>query len=64
LGELAIETDLANYQPYHATLADLLRRAGRLSEAREAYRTAISVTDNLAERQFLERRLATLTEAT
>ena len=63
LGELAIETDLANYQPYHATLADLLRRAGRLSEAREAYRTAISVTDNLAERQFLERRLATLTEA-
>ncbi len=63
LNELVTETDLATYQPYHATLADLLRRAGRLPAARDAYRTAITFTDNVAERQFLERCLATLTEA-
>lgn len=63
LAELVNETDLATYQPFHATHADLLRRAGRLHEAADAYRAAIAASDNTAERHFLERRLATLTQA-
>lgn len=63
LAELVDETDLTAYQPFHATHADLLRRAGRLHEAADAYRAAIAASDNTAERHFLERRLATLTQA-
>ena len=63
LAELVDETDLAAYQPFHATHADLLRRAGRLHEAADAYRAAIAASDNTAERHFLERRLATMTQA-
>jgi RNA polymerase sigma-70 factor (ECF subfamily) len=63
LADLVHETDLETYQPYHATHADLLRRAGRLHEAAEAYRTAIAASDNSAERRFLEARLATMTQA-
>jgi RNA polymerase sigma-70 factor (ECF subfamily) len=46
------------YQPYHAARADLLRRAGRLDEANAAYRRAIDLTRNEAERRFLESRLS------
>jgi len=35
---------LEDYQPAHAALADLLRRAGRPEEAREAYRRALERT--------------------
>jgi RNA polymerase sigma-70 factor (ECF subfamily) len=48
------------YQPLHAARADLLRRAGRLDEAAAAYRRALELTANAAERQFLERRLRAL----
>ncbi len=50
--------DLDGYQPFHATRADLLARAGRAHEAADAYRTALALTDNAAERQFLGRRLS------
>src|SRR6185503_11470586 len=43
---------LAAYQSYHAARADLLRRAGRSSEAREAYERAIALCRDAAERQF------------
>jgi RNA polymerase sigma-70 factor (ECF subfamily) len=57
LADLAtLEEALANYQPYLATRADLLRRAGRPAEA--AYRAAIAATRNAAERRFLEAQLA------
>ncbi|HZB43578.1 MAG TPA: RNA polymerase sigma factor [Ilumatobacter sp.] len=49
---------LDQYQPYHSTRADLLRRAGRKVDAAEAYRMALAITTNDAERRFLERRLA------
>jgi RNA polymerase sigma-70 factor (ECF subfamily) len=45
------------YQHLHATRADLLRRLGRTGEARHEYETALALTDNGAERRFLEDRL-------
>ena len=52
--------DLDRYQPFHATRADLLKRAGRHTEAADAYSAALALTDNAAERRFLEHRLYTL----
>lgn len=52
--------DLASYHPAHAVRADLLRRLGRRDAARAAYRRAIELTAQSAERRFLERRLAEL----
>lgn len=56
----AIDTEqLEGYQPYQAARADLLTRAGRISEAIAAYDRAIELTTNAAERQFLvDRRTA------
>jgi RNA polymerase sigma-70 factor (ECF subfamily) len=48
---------LDGYHHLYATRADLLRRLGRLSEAADAYRQALALVDNQAEREFLERRL-------
>lgn len=52
---------LAGYQPFHAARADLLRRLGRDVEAAAAYRVAIELSSNDAERRFLQDRLAALT---
>jgi RNA polymerase sigma-70 factor (ECF subfamily) len=49
---------LEAYPYLHAGRADLLRRLGRWSEAAIAYRRAIDLTGNAAERAFLERRIA------
>jgi RNA polymerase sigma-70 factor (ECF subfamily) len=46
------------YQHLHAARADLLRRLGRCDEAAAAYRNALELTANEAERVFLEARLA------
>jgi RNA polymerase sigma-70 factor (ECF subfamily) len=54
------DLDLADYQPFHATRAELLRRAGRTSEAAAAFDRAIELSTNLAERRFLESRRASL----
>lgn len=51
---------LADYQPYHATRADLLARAGRPTAARQAYDRAIELSSNAAERSFLHGRRAQL----
>ncbi|MET8040890.1 hypothetical protein ABZU25_08495 [Micromonospora sp. NPDC005215] len=40
--------------------ADLLARLGRDTQAVEAYRTAVALTDNAAERAFLTARAAAL----
>ena len=45
------------YHLFHSARADLLRRAGRTDDAAEAYRRALDLTTNDAERRFLERRL-------
>ena len=57
---LVDDVDLPRLQLFHALRADLLRRSGRSAEAAEAYRTAMSLTQNEPERAFLERRLALL----
>lgn len=57
------DLDLTEYYLFHAIRADLLRRLGQLTEAEAAYAAAIQRTDNLAERAHLERRRASLAEA-
>jgi RNA polymerase sigma-70 factor (ECF subfamily) len=47
---------LQTYHAYHATRADLLRRLGQSSQAREAYDRAIALTANTAEQAYLSRR--------
>jgi RNA polymerase sigma-70 factor (ECF subfamily) len=51
---------LDDFRYLHSTRAELLRRLGRISEARDAYRRARDLTDDGAERRFLERRLTEL----
>ncbi|MDP9083468.1 MAG: RNA polymerase subunit sigma-24, partial [Pseudomonadota bacterium] len=48
---------LPGYHLLPAARADLLRREGRWREAAEAYRQALSLVANDAERRFLSRRL-------
>ena len=58
--QLAEDGRLAGYRYLPATRADLLRRLGRAEEAAHAYRDAISLSENTAEREFLMTRLAEL----
>jgi len=53
---------LSSYAPYVMARADLLRRAGRKTEAGAAYRTALSGAATAPERAYLERRLRDLEE--
>ena len=55
--ELAAGGELEEYYLLHATRADLLRRLGRLDEARDAYERALGLATNPVERAFLQRRL-------
>ena len=47
---------LTGYHAWHVARAELLRRLGRTSEAREAYDAAIAATQNTAERAYLSKR--------
>ena len=59
--ELVNALDLDGYYLFHAIRADLLRRLGREADAAKAYAAAIERTDNAAERDFLRRRLRSVT---
>ncbi len=61
LKALEIEPRLAKYQPFHAARADMLARAGRNTEAHRAYDRALELTQNVAEREFLEKKRKSLT---
>jgi RNA polymerase sigma-70 factor (ECF subfamily) len=52
--------DLDGYRYLHSTRGELLRRLGRTEEAREAYRRALALVHDDAERRLLERRVAEL----
>jgi RNA polymerase sigma-70 factor, ECF subfamily len=52
--------ELDNYHYLHSTRAELLRRLGRIDEARAAYERALELVHSDAERRFLKRRLAEL----
>ena len=54
--ELIELIDLPEYHLLHATRADLLRRLDRRAEAADAYRAALALEMNAADRTFLERR--------
>ncbi|MDE2051745.1 MAG: RNA polymerase subunit sigma-24, partial [Gammaproteobacteria bacterium] len=58
--ELLARGELRGYRLAHAARADLCRRLGRSSEAREAYLRALALAELEPERQFLQRRLAEL----
>ncbi len=49
---------MASFLPYHAVRADLLRRAGDVEAAREAYDAALALGPASAERLWLERQVA------
>jgi RNA polymerase sigma-70 factor, ECF subfamily len=51
---------LDDYQYLHSTRAELLRRLGRVEQARASYRRALELANAEPERRFLERRLAEL----
>jgi RNA polymerase sigma-70 factor, ECF subfamily len=50
--------DLAGYQYFHSTRAELLRRLGRREEAVAAYRSALALATAEPERRFLQLRIA------
>jgi len=56
--ELVERIDLPGYHLLHAARADLLRRLERHEEAAAAYRDALALEMNTADRSLLERRLA------
>ncbi|TCB96350.1 RNA polymerase sigma factor [Micromonospora zingiberis] len=58
---LAQDPRLAGYHYLPAIRADLLRRLNRPAEAAQAYRAALELVDNAAERAFLTTRLTNLT---
>jgi RNA polymerase sigma-70 factor (ECF subfamily) len=55
---LVDELERAGSQWFHSTRADLLRRLGRDDEAVAAYRRALVLAPDAADRRFLERRIA------
>jgi RNA polymerase sigma-70 factor (ECF subfamily) len=58
IARLERHPELASYHLVPASQADLLRRQGRFDEAARAYRRALTLVTNPAERRYLDRRLA------
>jgi RNA polymerase sigma-70 factor (ECF subfamily) len=54
---LQLESQAEGFYPYHAARADLLRRSNQPEAAAEAYRRALDLCGNSAERAYLRRRL-------
>ena len=52
-----LEERSEDYYPFHVARADLLRRSNQREAAAEAYRRAIALCGNPAERTHLQRRL-------
>jgi RNA polymerase sigma-70 factor (ECF subfamily) len=62
--EIVENLDLEDYRYLHATRGELLGRLGRTEDARDAYRRALALVHDDAERRLLERRLAELDATT
>jgi RNA polymerase sigma-70 factor (ECF subfamily) len=56
-------TGLEEYVYLHSTRAELLRRAGRTDQARQAYGRAMELTHDDVERRLFERRLAEISDS-
>ncbi|WP_426575061.1 RNA polymerase sigma factor [Aquihabitans sp. McL0605] len=59
--EIVDRLPLQDYRYFHSTRAELLDRLGRPAEAADAYRRALELVPDDAERRLFERRLAELT---
>ena len=60
IDRIAARGELSQYHLLHAARADLLRRRGMFADARAAYAQAIALTQNNAERRYLQTRLDAL----
>jgi len=58
IDQLGVAGALDGYYLLHASRADFYRRLGRTEAAVAAYQRALGLTENVAERRFLESRLA------
>ena len=58
--QIVDRVELSDYRYAHATRGELLRRLGREREAVDAYRRALELAHDAAERRLLERRLREL----
>jgi RNA polymerase sigma-70 factor (ECF subfamily) len=58
--EIIDRLELDDYRYLHSTRGELLRRLGRTGEARDAFRRALDLVHDAAERRLIERRLAQL----
>jgi RNA polymerase sigma-70 factor, ECF subfamily len=58
--EMVDRLALEDYHYLHSTRGELLRRLGRTQEAGAAYRRALALVHDDAERRLLERRLKAL----
>ncbi len=58
LNRLAEDRTLRNYYPFYAARGELLREAGRQSEAVDAYQKALSLTSSEPIRRFLMKRVS------
>ncbi len=54
---LQLESQAEGFYPYHAARADLLRRTNQREAAADAYKRALDLCGNSAERTYLRRRL-------
>ena len=54
---LQLESQAKGFYPYHAARADLLRRTRQREAAADAYKRALDLCGNSAERAYLQRRL-------
>ena len=60
---LAQNTQLDNYQPYHAARADMLRRDGQYGKAKLSYEKAIALSASKAEQKYLTGKLMNMKTA-
>ena len=57
---ILVRGDLTEYRLAHAARAELCRRLGRTSDARDSYTRALALTRQEPERRFIEKRLIDL----
>lgn len=55
-----LRDDLEAYPPFHVAVAELSRRAGRITDARGSYQRALELVENEPRRRHLEARLESL----
>jgi len=60
IDEILRRGDLAEYHLAHSARGELLRRAGNLSEAKDAFERALAMTRQEAERRFLREKIRAL----